>query len=204
MAFIPVPATARISIGLTAGTDQYYITLHFEASVNFDEVALAALIDAVIDWATTRLMPTLSSDLALNEVNGLALHSSSAPSLSTVVSPQVAGGVAGNPLPANAPMVVTHRTPLRGRSYRGRNYVPGIPEGDVTSSGLVSVAREAAILTAFLNLTDVEVAEGVTHVVVSYRENNVVRPTGVTTPVTAYTSDGIIRNQRRRQFGVGS
>lgn len=195
--------TARISIELTAGVGDYYITLHFEASTNFDIAALVALTTGVEDWLANSLMPALSGDLEATAINAMALHATNAPSIQTPLVPPIVGGVASGPLPANAPMVVTHNSLLRGRSFRGRNFVPGIPEADVSSGGLVNGTRTTALLNAFADIADIENATSTTHVILSTVQNGVELTNGVTTPVNSYSSDSVIRNMRTRQIGVG-
>lgn len=65
------------------------------------------------------------------------------------------GGQTDSPVPPNTALLVEKRTAVGGRSGRGRFYLPGVPEGSVPGSGILTVtiqgfwqARADAFLTA--------------------------------------------------------
>src|SRR6476661_10341732 len=45
----------------------------------------------------------------------------------------VTGARSGAPVPSQVASVITWRTPIKGRSFRGRSYMPGALAADVTS-----------------------------------------------------------------------
>ena len=51
------------------------------------------------------------------------------------------GGVAGDCLPNNIAAVISKRTALRGKSYRGRIYIPGVSEDDNVNNALTAGAK---------------------------------------------------------------
>lgn len=204
MAFIATPNTARCALEFSYTGQQCVITLWFEAETSFDVTSLIALADALISWATTNLMPTAASALSLIGVRATAQDSSSAPSIFRPVAAPVVGGQTGNAQAPQVAAVASLRTDLRGRSYRGRNYVPGIADSQTVNAGELSVTGAASLAAAYEALADVETATGTTHVVVSHYTGGAARGAGVTTPVTEYVVDQPLDTQRRRAFGRGA
>lgn len=101
--------------------------------------------------------------------------------------------------------VISLPTGKAGRSYRGRIYVGGVPDGQVVD-GLLSGTYRAAVQAGLTNmLLAVKAATTAIPVVVSYYHNKVLRPTPVTTeigtPASRTTYPG---SQRRRRPGIGS
>lgn len=63
----------------------------------------------------------------------------------------IVGGVAGEPLPSNAPVVITKYTDLASRRGRGRLYQSGVPEAS-QDGGQLTVAALASWTTAAQDL----------------------------------------------------
>lgn len=63
------------------------------------------------------------------------------------------GGVAGHALPGQNAMLISKRTALRGRSYMGRIYIPGVPESGSDGNAL-SAAHKALLDTLATKLTE--------------------------------------------------
>lgn len=204
MAFIATPSTARVALEFSYSGQQCVITLWFEAETSFDVTSLIALSDAIIAWATDNLMPLLAEQLVFNAVRATAQDSSTAPSVYVPVVPPVGGGVAGATEAPQVAVVASLRTDLRGRSYRGRNYIPGIPGAILETPGVITVIAAGQFAAAYELLSEVEDATSTTHVVVSHYNAGGARPVGVTTPVTEYVVDQPLDTQRRRSVGRGA
>jgi hypothetical protein len=117
------------------------------------------------------------------------------------------GLAAGDPEPNQVAQIVTWRTSLAGRAYRGRTYVPGLPDGAV-SAGLITSGHLSGV-TTFVNtmLSTFGPAGSSTNfqlVIISRWLNKVERPTPVGTPVTVGVPRNIPGTVRRRRIGVGS
>jgi len=117
------------------------------------------------------------------------------------------GTAGGDPLPAQLAAVVTLRTALAGKSFRGRVYLSGADEAQNDASGHIAAGFNTA---AALFITDVQTdmaAQGITLAVLSRpRFANLVPPLdvmtypGAITPVTAIlTRDTEWDDQRRRK-----
>lgn len=119
----------------------------------------------------------------------------------------VVGNDAGQALPPQNAVVMTLYTSQKGRSYRGRVYLPGVSENAWDGS-----AMPGAILTNYLTIpTNLGNIFGPTGsnanwqlVVISRYLNKIKRGTPVGTAVTSIVIDPIIRSQRRRVLGVGT
>lgn len=125
----------------------------------------------------------------------------------TLTFTPVAGSIGGiDTCPPQDAAVITWRTDGLGRAYRGRSYIPYIPES-MQSLGTLAGAFTTA-LTAFADNVMAFYGPGGTYasfefVVISRYLNKVKRVTPVGTPVTSYTVRPTVFTQRRRQIGKG-
>lgn len=204
MAFIPIPNTARVSIEFNWGGVTVVITLYFNKASAWTDAQLTALAGDINGWVADELLPLMSSDIELISTNATDQSSSSGSSIDVAAAGTPAGEVAQPSIAQNVAAVVTHRTANRGRSYRGRNYIPGLPITAMQTVGTLSAATISALVAAYAALSDVETAEGCTHVVASRFADKAPRTTGVTTPITSYTVDSNSDSQRRRLRGRGT
>lgn len=94
--------------------------------------SLVDLADGVYDWHTTYILPYLSDQLQLATV--VATDWSAPGAVGEITTrPPINGGVAGESHSANVAVVVGFRWPLQySRLKRNKNYVPGVPDGEVT------------------------------------------------------------------------
>jgi len=116
------------------------------------------------------------------------------------------GGVGGGPAPNNVSFAISFHTALSGRSYRGRNFIPGIPLQAVSGNTITS-----DFITNYVNAYNAltpgggAVTPSWTWVVVSRVSGGVDRVAGQATPITfATNTDNIIDSMRRRLPGRGA
>ena len=112
-------------------------------------------------------------------------------SASTIISHAFAGISGGDALPASMAIVVTLRTALRGRSYRGRVYCGPHIESDNDSSGNPVAALITAESVQWTNFLTALAGSGVSLVVASYLHASAEN-------VTSVSVDGRWDTQRRR------
>jgi hypothetical protein len=117
-------------------------------------------------------------------------------------SAPVAGTGTADPLPTQLAGVVTLRTALAGKSYRGRVYIAGADEDQSDSTGRIDAAYNTAI-DAFITGVAADMAtEGITLAVLSRPRTAPPFPVawgGAVTPVTSITTrDTSWDTQRRR------
>jgi len=112
------------------------------------------------------------------------------------------GTTAGNALPTSMAFVIRRRTNLAGRRGYGRIYLTGFPAAwevdSVVNTGL------AAFVTAkdlFINNANTDLINaGITWAPRHYAaKNDLIKAT----PIRQWAYDSVLRNQRRRQIGVG-
>lgn len=119
----------------------------------------------------------------------------------------VVGASATEMLPPQVAVIYTLSTLVKGRSYRGRFYLPGPTEEDA-GAGTLTGAAVTKYQTIPTNMLAVFGPSGSNAdwqmVVISRYLNHVKRGTPVGTAVTAITIDTVLRTQRRRVSGVGA
>lgn len=162
-------------------------------------------IEAVFaNWWTTTGRVQVSTALALQVIILDALNSSSGLHREYTTGFTAIGTNAGTQLPGNVTSSVKLTTGLRGRSFRGRIYWPGLTTGLINGGQLSSTAQlaiQAAVNTLRTSLTGDASADAL--VVVSYRTAGAWRTTGVATPVTAASAHLNLDSMRRRLPGRG-
>lgn len=135
MAFQPVPDVALIRIEGVMDRQLTINTQHWAISGGgITPVNLQTIVAAVGGWAELTLAPLLSRDWTYVRTTGIDLSSATGPSV--FVTGGVDGGVDQEAAPNNVAACVKFNTASRGRSFRGRNYVPGIPNNLLTLNTL--------------------------------------------------------------------
>lgn len=161
-----------------------------------------ALVKNTSGGLLEHMMPTVScSQLTVNDV----VPGTSAPFVSTF-TPVVGATGSGEQLPPQSAIVLSWKTALKGRSFRGRTYLPGYGEIDQNAGVLGSSALTAAntIVTQMLAVygptgTDANWQFGV----ISRIAAGVPRITPIFTAVTSGAARSTVFTQRRRTLGVG-
>lgn len=118
----------------------------------------------------------------------------------------VVGRLAAESLPPQCCSVLSLRTALKGRSYRGRIYLPGLPETYDTAGALTATAVTdiGTIITNLLGVFGPAGTNGDWRLgVISRYLNKVKRAVPVITQVTSASLDAYVMSQRRRVAGVG-
>lgn len=204
MPFQPIDNVAQINVRQRLDNQKIENVFHVFNETASQQGTLQNLADLFGDFWLARVLPVQSADLTLVEVEARDLSTEGGLSAVRTINPAVAGGNIEASLPNNVAFCVSFRTARTGRSYRGRTYVAGIPEGRVVKNTL-DAAVVTTLVTAFsdLALTDSYIEQG--YLVVASRFNQGVRrPTGVATRVTGVLAiDPIVDSQRRRLPGRG-
>lgn len=205
MAFIPVTNTVEAQIRMTLDNQQIENTLYFTNTDLYTATEMTVLGNDLLDWWTDQMAQNLSDDVTLREIYLVDLRTETGFTVTVPSgSPAPTGVNSGGAVPSNAAMCVSFRTDLRGRSYRGRNYISGIPASEVTLN-TVSPTRIAGLIGSYELLFGFLLSNGWSWSVVSRRHNGADRITGVPTQVTSVVVvDATIDSQRRRLPGRGS
>lgn len=164
-----------------------------------DPAADAAEIAAA--WGTDVVEVALTDSVVLQDAQWVANVGGDMQGGEIVLPTPVPGGLAVATLPMNCAALVRKGTALAGRRGNGRMYLPGIPEGEVDSGGLLTTGHRAVIqgaVTTFLATT--AAADVPLHLLHSPSGPEVDPPSAVpaATPITSLTVLARIATQRKR------
>jgi hypothetical protein len=186
-------------------------TLYVQNESAWDATSLEELATEVAAWWNSSYSNLCSTSVQLTEVVCTDLTAETGGQVS-VAGGGALGVVTGGKLPGNCSLAVSFRTALRGRSYRGRNYIVGIPETYMFDTSKVADDYVAAVLDAYEGFLTAIGTAGWTWVVLSRYEGvdpdthrPIPREAGVMTPVlNVVVVDKTIDSQRRRLPGRGA
>jgi hypothetical protein len=171
------------------------------------EAVTASNIANVADQVATiwdgAICPHLSQDYTFDHVHAVDLTDAVGFVADTGLA-GTSGGVASPTEANNAAIVITYRTALRGRSFRGRTYLAGIPQSKRVSGIAVDETWVTSLITSFEDFTHFTGFVDSHPVVLSRTMAGVRLTTCEITPIVAFTANNIIDAQRRRLGGRGA
>jgi len=147
MVYVPAQNTLQVELrGLLGGQDvetvQYFQRL---------DTIETAEVEALFDWYEAVFIPSLQPSAAnvmsWDEIYATDLTTQTSPTYTRVISPAVVGIIASDSVPGSVACCVSFRTNNRGRGSRGRNYVPGLSELDVTVNALALTRINTLVAT---------------------------------------------------------
>lgn len=196
--FVPFPSAMQVNMRFQYNGTNVEMVLGFDyADIGF--ASAAPLVYNVLDsalWGDLRL--NLANTLVSTETYMIDLFSQYGGARTFGPFTNPAGAHADKGLPNNVAFVVSHRTGLRGKSYRGRTYIPGLIEGAVINNTL-DAAVALSYVVAFNNMRTALFSDGINFCVLSRRINNAWRTEGQATPVeVSLTKDNRVDTQRGR------
>jgi len=199
MAFVPFGGVAMVELLLDYDTQQCETTFYVFEDTVWTATGLLLLAATFEDWWTTEVRVLVPNTVALRAIKATSLASETAPGIELAVSPPSVGTGTSPQLPNNVTIALKWVTALRGRSFRGRTYHIGLAEGQVALNAVDS-AHLANLLTAYESINDyLEAVNPDWDLVVASRySQGLPRVSGLATPITGVTSDGVIDSQRRR------
>lgn len=200
MAFIVVPNTLYLQVFYLQDGQQTQNGIYFDKSPDWTLSDINLAVDAFSTAWELQVMPELSQDIEMRGVKGTDLGNQFAAVVEKDLVTPVAGGRTADMLPNNCSWCISFKTQQRGRSRRGRIYIPGIPENEV-SANTISLTWSTLILSALNGVVSaVELTgSGIRHVVVSRTTS----PATVTPVSEIGAFDRTIDSQRRRLPGRG-
>lgn len=204
MVFVPVQNTVHAELVYSFEGSIMENNLYYQFPMGVDEDQLMTVQDNLNTWWDENIQQYQVDDLSLINVRVTDLTTENGMSLEGAVNPPAAGASATDPLPANCALQVSFTTPYRGRSYRGRIYIPGLPE-DRSSGSQWTAAFLALMATAIDNLLLVDFEPYTANlVVVSRYHDGAPRAQGLHTAVSGYKISPYIVSQKRRLPGRGA
>ena len=204
MPFQAVPDVAQCQLMGVVDSQLTINDLYFEISGGgITPVNLGLLANAVALWFSGSLAPLLSEDWSATRVVATDLGS---PTGARRENPAITpGGITGEAAPNNVAAVVSLRTDQRGRSGRGRNFVPAIPNSVITLNTLDDTYISDLTSAYFALVGPGTFIPGWQLVIVSRVSAGVVRPTGIAIPVTdTLMTSNSVRSMRSREIGHGA
>jgi hypothetical protein len=204
MAYQPGPGIAQITLHGVVDRQLTINDLYFAISGGVINVpALIEITSNVADWWTTNITPNLSQDWQTTRIIGVDLTTQTGPRFE--MTRATVGGVASEAAPNNVAACVKFLTPFRGRSFRGRNFVPAIPNSNITLNTIAGGTIDALVNGYALLVGAGTVAPGWIWVVLSRRTAGALRPAAVGSPVVepAMTTN-TVRSMRTREVGKGA
>ena len=208
MAFIPVPNTVSIGLEFTDNSNPVSCILAATHAAGFTITDMQNLAKAIIDSIALETGgPTIfaTSLTQLQSIRVTDLSSATGPTIDWITGTSqnlpFVGNDAAGPAGGQVCGVVTWQTLARGRSFRGRNYWPGIPQDKLADPTHLTAPYVVLLEGQFLSIHNGinGAAGGVwTHVVISRHANKVPRPSGITTPVATLRMNSKLGTQRRR------
>jgi hypothetical protein len=203
MPFQPVEQVAQITCQGVVDSQITINDIYFQNSAAVTPINLGTLVADMSDWFTASLAPLLSDDWSTVRVRGVDLTTITGPVAET--SNSTPGGSAGEAAPNNVAACVSFRTAQRGRSARGRNFVPGIPNSLITLNTLDNGFISDLLIAYNALVGPGTFSAGWQMVIVSRVTENSVRPTGLAIPVTSVIMVGnSVRSMRSREIGHGA
>jgi hypothetical protein len=205
MAFVPVPDTVLVELRFDYFGQKIENTLYFRKLGGSSTAQATGLMNDLEVWWTSLLSTYLSEDISLRELNVTDLSSVSGYSVSqSTPTPHPTGQIVAAGMPGSVALCVSLRTPNRGRSYRGRNYVCGLAETNVIGN-TVDSSIVAGVLGSYQGIPSSIVSSAWDWVVVSRFNGGAPRVTGVATDITSVVIvDDFVDSQRRRLTGRGT
>jgi len=204
MAFQAVPDCANIR--LEGNIDNQLTINNFGFAISGGGITptnLAAITSELAGWAMVSLAPQLNEAWTFQRCVGVDLSAvNGAVAVAGIATP---GGVAGEAAPNNVAACVSLRTGFSGRSYRGRHFLPAIPNAAITLNTLDSTFM-TNIQTIYADVIGPgSFLPGWEFVVISRQTGGVLRPTGTYSPVvSAGFTTPYVRSMRSREIGHGA
>jgi|SRR5436853_1702729 len=203
MPFQPAPSIAQAVIEGSVDSQLTVNDTFWFSSGAITPVALALLGNALSAWVTASFAPLISRDWTANRARVFDLSTPTGPQYDIGLAS--VGGVDVEAAPNNVAACVSIRTAQRGRSGRGRNYVPAIPNSLITLNTMDPTFM-SDMLSAYSSLIGAGTfAAGWQWVVLSRITGGVPRANGIGIPVTSVTFVGnSVRSMRSREVGHGA
>lgn len=196
---MPVNDVWRVSIiGSHAGADQGIITMHFKMLSGIGTFqGLAALLRPGF---VASLANQVHNGFRFDMLRGLTVNTTPPVSDEYTAGLPITGSLSGDPLPYQAAMVVTLKTGYAGRSYRGRNYIPG--QGEAYFTAGIFASNVVAAVQGYYDTLIATFGQGGSDS--NYQLGIWSDKLSLFTPVTQAIVRSNPATQRRRRMAVGT
>lgn len=190
--------TVKAAFTCDASNTTIVNTMWFRLLAEFGQAEVEDLADALDEWWAGLIVAAMAGN---TEYVGTEIYDMRSPDSFKVINDDSNGALGtrmGDAASLASAMTVTFQTNRIGRSYRGRVYLSGFAEPDVSdksfNSGIITIV-DNYFDTLDAALTGLPAWQ---HVVASRVQNGVVLEEGVTTPVVSYRANARIYKQGER------
>lgn len=204
MPFVPAANTLQAELRYNYGSSLAENVLYFQGSAGVTVALATTLGNNLIGWWNTNFKARMPTQVVLREVYVTDLTTQTSFTVSVTTGLPSAGTALQDPLPFNCALCVSLRTANRGRSGRGRNYVLGLLETEVSANTVASTTVSPTLTAYGLLVGAGTFTPGLQLVIVSRFTNKLPRANALVQPVTnAVILDSVVDSQRRRLPGRG-
>jgi len=213
MVYVPVPNTIEVEIRGLYVSQRIENVFYVLNAGPWDGFQMESVCAAVEAWIASDYADLMTTAVSWDTIVATDLTTQTGLQVVHPIDPAIPGTVsAGTPLPNEVAFVVKHNTLYRGRSFRGRTYIPGLTTGQMATSNSVTPEYAAAAVAAFTNLrANIEAVDHsfLQSIVSRYHgklENGKPAPReiGLSSPITTSSiSDLLVDSRKSRKPGVG-
>jgi hypothetical protein len=189
VAFIPVPNVVKVKLTLTINTLVSSISLYFERQ-SFTYADMETLSDNLVLGFCPDLMDALCDDYKMTQIDLWDLNSVDGYHISNGLDIDGGSDPGATPVSPAQTCVVSYYAARRGKWNAGRNFVPGLFEGQVDETDIQGGLANA-ILAPYLALIE-DPPTGWVWVTVSRYLDRQARAVGVSSPVVS----AVVRSNR--------
>lgn len=197
MAYIRLPLGIRVAVEYEAFGKVVVNVYHVTTTSPIVTAQLINIADLFIEWWDDTQKAGLSPDIAMTAVTCLNLDVENGEKIVQVVSPPIPGTATGAAMPNNVALVISFATTLTGRSFRGRSYMAGLREIDVTGNN-IPIATAAGLVANYFELEVLLGLDNVDMVVASFVSGGAPRAEGIATRIDSVSCNTRVDTQRRR------
>jgi hypothetical protein len=198
MAFQPVTHGIKIEMNATQNSIPVVNVWYVQMASTVTDADLENVADAVYAWYGASLQAGLHQSYVLDSIITTDVSTASGHQFNLPVTSGGGGGDTGDPAAANAAVCISWRTANTGRSFRGRTFIGGLPQGALIDAQHIATGSVSYYATAAQDLIDALLAVNAVLVVVSRFAAGVARITALATEIISIIVDNKVDSQRRR------
>jgi hypothetical protein len=191
------PDVVKVALLFSRDTRTFVNTFHCYKTGGWTTPDMLALALRFRDWWQTYYRVRVPSEIALKEEQVRLLDPDNPLAVDHPESPPIPGLLGQFAEAGNVTLALGKRTAYAGRRYRGRIFVPGLGETDVTATDVMDSAATIAFSAAMQALLD-SLTTNATPLVIFHKGDNLF------STVTSFVIDSLVDSQRRRLAGRGS
>ena len=173
--------------------------LHWLRAAGWTTTEMVNIAIAIKNWWDTYYKLAVPPQTSLTQIQVRKYDPAAPLAVDYAVSPAILGTRGTVSEAANVTSTMSLRSGLAGRAYRGRIYVPGLAEADVTQSDQLASGETALLATAANQLITAVGTPQSAVPAIFHRPLPVSKPLdNLATPITTWVIENIVDSQRKR------